>query len=94
MRIAILIVVMAGLTVALVQIRRAEIRTHHQIRQLEARQAVLARRLGSQQARLAGLTQQQALWQRAQKMGLGLIDTTASRRNLAARPPAPGGNSW
>ncbi|MCE5325057.1 MAG: hypothetical protein LLG01_01445 [Planctomycetaceae bacterium] len=94
MRIAILIVVMVALTVSLVQIRRAEIRTYHHLRQLEARQAVLARRLGNQQVHLAGLTQQQALWQRAQKMGLGLIDTTAVRRNLAARPPAPGGNSW
>ncbi len=94
MRIAFLIIAMVALTVGLVQMRRAEIRTYHQLRQLEARQAMLTRRLGNQQAQLAALTQQQALWQRAQKMGLGLIDTTAVRRNLAARPATPGGNSW
>ena len=74
MRISLVIVVLAAVTVGMVHLRRAETRVHHQVHRLQVRQIRLRRALYDQQAILGCLTAPGQVRRRAELMDARLTD--------------------
>jgi len=72
-RMALVILLLAGIAVALVHIRRAEIIARHEIQQLRMRQVKLRRQLWDQQIRLGLLTTPEKVRRRVEDMQLDLV---------------------
>ena len=77
MRMGLVIVLLAGLAVGLVHVRRAEIITRHEIQQFRMRQVKLRRQLWDQQIRLGLLTAPDKVRRRVEQMKLDLVRTPA-----------------
>ena len=88
MRLGIVIIVLAAIAVGLVQIRRAEMTTRHQIQSLRSAQVKIRRTLWGQQVRMGELTAPQQVRRRAAEMALGLIDKAEVARRMAENKEA------
>ena len=93
MRLGIIIIALAAIAVALVQIRRDEMIARHRLQTVRAAQVKIRRTLWEQQVRLGELTAPRVVRHRAAEMALGLVDKAEAQRNVAvdappaARPP-------
>ena len=85
MRIALIIVGLAAIAVALVHIRRAETSAHHEIEQLEIRQAALRRRFWPRQIQMERLKTPAEVDRRADQMALDLIHGREGDSGVAQR---------
>ncbi len=79
MRLGLIIVLLAGIAVAVVHIRRAEDASRHEIQRLRIRQVSLRRKLWDQQARMGRLAAPAELRRRADRMALHLDEPGAER---------------
>ncbi|HOD81647.1 MAG: hypothetical protein BWX88_01871 [Planctomycetes bacterium ADurb.Bin126] len=90
MRLGIIIIALAAIAVALVQVRREEMVARHRLQTLRAAQVKIRRALWEQQVRLGELTAPRAVRHRAAEMALGLVDKAEAERKVAVdAPPAP-----
>jgi len=87
-RMGLVIVLLAGIAVGLVHLRRGEIITRHEIQRLQMRQVKLRRQLWNQQIRLGLLTAPDKVRQRVEQMKLDLVRAPAE----GAPPGQPEGN--
>ena len=84
-RLAIIIVVLAGIAAALVHLRREEARIRYEIQAALTRQTTLRRRLWDQRVRIARLVAPGEVRKRAEELALDLIDEEESLHPLADR---------
>lgn len=73
MRMGLVILLLTGMAVALVHIRRAEVSTRHEIQRLRMRQVALRRKLWDQQIHVSVLTSPQEVRKRVERMKLKLV---------------------
>ena len=98
MRLGMVIAVLAAMAMGLVHVRRAKVRTRHEIQTLRLEQISLRRRLWDQEVRIGQLTTPERIRFRAAQMPLGLVAkhkvpeqfvTDYTRRPSAGRRPLP-----
>lgn len=83
MRMGLVILLLAGMAVALVHIRRAEVSTRHEIQRLRMGQVRLRRKLWDQQIRVGELTSPQEVRKRVERMKLKLVRPVAQGESMA-----------
>jgi hypothetical protein len=88
MRFALVIASLAAIAVGLIQIRRTELTTRHEIQRLASLEVTLRRRLWDQQMEIGCLTAPQAVRMRAEAMGIDPV-TAETARDLAAGDALP-----
>lgn len=87
MRMGLVILLLTGMAVALVHIRRAEVSTRHEIQRLRMRQVTLRRRLWDQQIRVSVLTSPHEVRERVKRMKLKLVRPGAQGEPVAGAQP-------
>jgi hypothetical protein len=83
MRLGLVILLLAGMAVALVHVRRAEVSTRHEIQRLRMRQVTLRRKLWDQQIRVGELTSPREVRKRVEQMKLKLVRPDARGEPMA-----------
>jgi hypothetical protein len=89
MRMALVIAVLAAVAVAVVHLRREEVRARHEIQRLHVRHIVLYRRLWAQEVDLARLTAPERVRWRVRQMPLYMIEKPRVPEQVIVRRPGP-----
>lgn len=83
-----IILAMAAVTVAMVHVRREQIRARHQLQQLRLEQVQLRRKVCDQQAQVGILTAPKAVRQRVGELAVGLVERYPPTGALTADRPS------
>lgn len=93
MRIAVVILSLAGVAVGLVHLRRAELIARHESQQLQLQQVTLRRQLWDQQIHLSYLAAPAEVRRRSEEMCLDLVDKNGANVSSPAGTAPEGGST-
>lgn len=89
MRLGLIILLLGGIAIALVHLRRAETAAHHEIQRLRIEQVQLRRALWEQHVRLGRLQAPAEVRRRSSEMALELTEDEPARTRFARTDPPP-----
>ncbi|HOF18548.1 MAG TPA: hypothetical protein PK082_06535 [Phycisphaerae bacterium] len=95
MRLGLIVVMLAGIAVAVVHIRRAEITARHEILRLQEQRGRLRREAFDQQVRISRLIAPGEVQKRVKELGIPLVgpgEKVEGKKIATRAAPAPGRN--